>query len=214
MTTTTTAATTTTASRAYVLEGTMLEACNCGVLCPCWIGEDPDNGTCDAVIAYNITSGRVGKVDVSGLNFAAAVHIPGNILKGGMRQVVYVDEKATPEQLQALLDAFQGRLGGPLADLAALVGENLGVYQVPIHHGLAEGSGSVDVGDRIRVAATPYKSQYGATTTLRDSIFSTIPGAPAWVSKADEVTVRIPEHGMTWRFEGTNAIQGEFHIEG
>jgi hypothetical protein len=32
----------------YELEGTLLEACSCGVLCPCWIGEDPDGGACDA----------------------------------------------------------------------------------------------------------------------------------------------------------------------
>jgi hypothetical protein len=31
---------------AYQLEGTLLEACSCGVLCPCWIGEDPDDGEC------------------------------------------------------------------------------------------------------------------------------------------------------------------------
>jgi hypothetical protein len=31
---------------AYQLEGQLLEVCNCNVLCPCWIGEDPDNGTC------------------------------------------------------------------------------------------------------------------------------------------------------------------------
>ena len=29
---------------AYKLEGSLLEVCNCEVLCPCWIGVDPDNG--------------------------------------------------------------------------------------------------------------------------------------------------------------------------
>jgi len=27
---------------AYNLKGRLLEVCNCRVLCPCWIGEDPD----------------------------------------------------------------------------------------------------------------------------------------------------------------------------
>ena len=31
----------------YDLEGTLLEACSCGVLCPCWVGADPDGGACD-----------------------------------------------------------------------------------------------------------------------------------------------------------------------
>jgi hypothetical protein len=32
----------------YDLEGTLLEACSCGVLCPCWVGADPDGGECDS----------------------------------------------------------------------------------------------------------------------------------------------------------------------
>jgi hypothetical protein len=35
------------AEAVYLLEGTLLEACSCNVLCPCWIGEDPDLGECD-----------------------------------------------------------------------------------------------------------------------------------------------------------------------
>src|SRR5262245_59537515 len=32
---------------AYTLEGQLLEVCTCNILCPCWVGEDPDGGTCD-----------------------------------------------------------------------------------------------------------------------------------------------------------------------
>ncbi|MDA2919639.1 DUF1326 domain-containing protein [Desulfobacterota bacterium AH_259_B03_O07] len=32
----------------YKLEGRLLEVCNCKVLCPCWIGEDQDNGIFEA----------------------------------------------------------------------------------------------------------------------------------------------------------------------
>ena len=50
---------------AYKLEGQLLEVCNCRVLCPCWIGEDPDFGTCEGTLAWNITSGTINGVDVS-----------------------------------------------------------------------------------------------------------------------------------------------------
>ena len=50
-------------------------------------------------------------------------------------------------------------------------------------------------------------------TTLRDSVFSTIAGAPAYVSKASEHVVNIPEHGMVWSFKDRNAIQGDFRFE-
>ena len=39
---------------AYELEGKLLEVCTCNVLCPCWVGEDPDGGTCDGVLSWHI----------------------------------------------------------------------------------------------------------------------------------------------------------------
>lgn len=202
-------------ARTYTLTGTLLEACDCGVLCPCWIGEDPDNGTCKAILAYHIDKGEINGVDVSGLSVMGITHIPGNVLIPGSWKVVrFIDERATPEQVQALGDAFRGRLGGPLADLAGLVGEELGVYLVPIDFALKDGQGTLSAGNgKVTATMAPYKSQYGVTTTLRDSVFSTIPGSPAWVSKTSDYRVNIPEHGLVWSFSGRNAIQGDFHME-
>jgi hypothetical protein len=59
----------------------------------------------------------------------------------------------------------------------------------------------------------PFRSPDGATfTTLRDSAFSTVPGSPAYVSRAHHHTVNLPEHGMVWSFEGRNAIQSDYRI--
>ena len=56
------------------------------------------------------------------------VKIPGNVLTPGSWQVVrFIDERATDEQMAAILDAYRGHLGGPLADLAGLIGEELAV---------------------------------------------------------------------------------------
>ncbi len=49
----------------YHLEGRLLEVCDCRVLCPCWIGEDPDNGTCNSVLAYHFDAGTIDGVDVA-----------------------------------------------------------------------------------------------------------------------------------------------------
>ena len=48
----------------------------------------------------------------------------------------------------------------------------------------------------------PYRSPLGDVTTLRDSIFSTVPGSPAWVSKATRHRVNLPQYGMSWEYEG------------
>jgi len=197
----------------YRMRGTLVEACNCDILCPCWVGEDPDNGTCDAVLAYHVEDGEIDGVDVSGLTWFGVTQIPGNVLEGNFRSLCFVDEGASDEQFEAMRAAFLGKLGGPLADLAQLVGELVGVERAPIDYGLEEGEGHVSVDGKVSARVAPYRSAAGDTTTLRDSIFSTIPGSAAWVGKASQMVVDIPEHGYQWRLEGKNAIQGEFAFE-
>ena len=84
----------------YHLEGRLLEVCNCNVLCPCWIGEDPDNGTCDTIVAWHFDKGAIDGVDVAGTTIAMIAHVPGNILKGNWKAAVYVSDNATPPHLK------------------------------------------------------------------------------------------------------------------
>ena len=112
---------------AYTLEGRLLEVCNCKVLCPCWIGEDPDFGTCNTIVAWHFDNGTIEGVDVSGTTISLVAHIPGNILEGNWRAVVYVSDNASPEQKEALLNVYTGKLGGPVGDLVQLVGEVVSV---------------------------------------------------------------------------------------
>ncbi len=211
MTVTETSPTETTAG--YQLTGTLLEVCSCDTLCPCWIGEDPDEGYCDSVVAYQISEGKVRGVDVSGLSVVDVCKIPGNVLEGNWRIVVFMDERATDEQAEALLDAFTGKLGGPLADLAGLVGEVLEVRRAPISHSIKDGAGTLTVEGNVECSMEPYRGPDGSITTLNNSIFSTVPGSPAYVSKSGHQKIDIPEHGFSWELEGKNAIQSDWKID-
>lgn len=196
---------------AYDLEGTLLEVCNCNILCPCWVGEDPDNGTCDSVMAYHIDKGTVNGTDVSGRTIAMLVHIPGNVLNGNFKAVIYTDDGASDEQRQAVLDVWTGKLGGPVADVAALIGEVISVETAAIRYEVKEGAGTLVVGDVTTCEMAPYKGATGAVTTLNESIFSTIPGSPAWVSKASKYQRTSSKFGLKdINLQGHNAIQGEF----
>jgi hypothetical protein len=204
------AATDTTAG--YELEGSLLEVCTCNVLCPCWIGEDPDGGDCLSVVAYHFDRGTIRGVDVSGLTVASAVHIPGNVLAGNWKQVLYVDDGADEEQYEAIVAMMTGELGGPLGDLAQLVGERVAIERAPMSHSIVDGAGSLKVGDVITADMHPYRGPDGSTTTLQNSIFSTVPGSPAYVGVADHQKVDIPQHGLTWEAENRNAIQSDWKM--
>ncbi|MBI2862202.1 MAG: DUF1326 domain-containing protein [Chloroflexi bacterium] len=196
---------------AYELEGSLLEVCTCNVICPCWVGEDPDGGACNGVIAYHIDKGAVNGVDVSGRTFVLLAHIPGNILKGNWRVVIYVDDKATPQHQEALMNAFTGKLAGPLADIAQLIGEVVAVERAPITFEVAKGKGTLKIGPGIEAELMPLQGTTGATT-LHDSIFSNIPGSPAYVSKAPVYRANVPKYGFNINLQNHNAVQGTFRF--
>jgi len=198
----------------YKLEGKLLEACSCGGLCPCWVGDDPDTGSCYSLNVYHYDRGAINGVDVSGLTLAFVCIIPGNVLKGNWKVAAYVDGNATPEQKEAILAAHTGKLGGPLADLAQLVSDVVGVYDVPIAFDMKEGKGTIRVGDVASAEMQPYTDAKGRPTKLVDTVFSTIPGSPAYVGKASSYKVDVPQHQMQWEYNGRNAILGDFRLEG
>jgi hypothetical protein len=198
----------------YRLEGSLLEACSCGVLCPCWVGEDPDGGECFAILSYHYDRGDIGGIDVGGLSALAIVHVPGNILTPhSWKLVLFIDDKAGDEQKDAIVGALSGKFGGPLADLAQLHGEVLGVESAAIQHKVEDGKGTLKIEGILDSEMEPYRSADGTITTLRDSIFSTVPGSPAYLSKQSRYKVTLPKYGMNWEYTGSNAIQADYKIE-
>jgi hypothetical protein len=197
----------------YEIEGRLLEVCSCNVLCPCWVGEDPDGGTCDSSLAWRIDHGTIEGVDVSSLALALSVFIPGNVLAGGWRAAVYVDERATPAQHDALLKVFTGQLGGAIADLAGLIGEVVSVERVPIEFDVDGGSGTLRIGDDVEARLAPFQGATGLATALHDTVFSTIPGSPVYAGKAETYRRDGSRHGLNdVAISGRNALQGHFRL--
>jgi hypothetical protein len=198
---------------AYELEGQLLEVCTCKILCPCWVGEDPDGGQCDGLLAWRVDKGKVDAVDVSGLTFALLCHIPGNILKGNWSVVAYVDDKATPKQQEALLNVWTGKAGGPVADLAKLVGKVEAVERVPITATVKGMAGSIKIGSAVEAVYEPFLGASKQPTALHDTVFTTIPGSPAYVGKASIYRVRVPKYGFNFTLQGHNAVSGSFRFK-
>ena len=199
---------------AYHLEGRLLEVCDCRVLCPCWIGEDPDNGTCDSVLAYHFDKGAIDGVDVAGRTIAMVSHIPGNVLNGNFRIALYLDKGTSDAQQEVLLNVYSGKAGGPVAELAKLVGEVVSVERTPITFDVKDGRGTLNIGDVSHAELEPYKGPDGSTTVLSNTIFSTVPGAPVFVGKATRYTSRHRGLGHNLDLKGHNALQSTFVFDG
>jgi hypothetical protein len=197
----------------YDIEGRLLEVCTCAAICPCWVGLDPDGGNCQGVVCWAVDRGTIQGVDVSDRGIAVVVHIPGNVLAGNWKTVVYVDERCTEEQEQALLAVYTGKLGGVIADFAALIGEVVAVERAAFTCTVEEGAGTLRIGDAVYAEFTPFQGATGQPTTLTDTVFSTIPGSPAYPGTA---SVYKRDGKLLGRddleISGKNSVQGAFRF--
>lgn len=118
----------------WSITGRYFENCTCNVVCPCTasfsLGADYER--CQVVLVFHVDRGTVEGVDVSGLTVAAVADAPQVMTEGDWRLGMLVDAAASPEQVAKLTAVFSGGLGGPMEALAPLVGEMLGVEQVPM----------------------------------------------------------------------------------
>jgi hypothetical protein len=136
---------------AWSLKGSYAETCSCELMCPCNLSFDhgATYDYCRVTLVFNIREGEIEGTDVGGLKIAAIADSPKVMTEGNWKLGIFVDENATDEQTDKLVKVFTGQLGGPMAGLAPLVGEVLGVEKAAIDitdDGLRH---SVRVGDGI-----------------------------------------------------------------
>ena len=133
------------------LTGSYVETCSCELMCPCNLSLDhgATYDFCRVTLVFDIREGEIEGTDVGGLTVAAIADTPKVMTEGNWKLGVFVDDQASDEQADKLVQVFGGQLGGPMAALGPLVGEMLGVERAPItfaDEGLRHG---VKVGDVI-----------------------------------------------------------------
>jgi hypothetical protein len=135
----------------WALKGSYAETCSCELMCPCNLSFDhgATYDYCRATLAFSIREGEIEGTDVGGLNAAFIIDTPKVMTEGNWKLGVFIDDRATDEQADKLIKVFSGQLGGPMAALAPLVGEMLGVERVPIELVDAGVRHSVRIGDAI-----------------------------------------------------------------
>jgi hypothetical protein len=91
----------------FEIEGVGLFQCQCtAYACPCQHNGAPTHGTCYAADVAHIKNGHYGKVKLDGLSIAMV----GNLVDAKPDRLfatVYLDEKASPEQREALSKMVQ-----------------------------------------------------------------------------------------------------------
>jgi hypothetical protein len=90
------------ASADWRLEGEWIKNCNCAFGCPCDFNARPTQGHCEGLVGMRIAKGHYNQTKLDGLCFAVTVHFPGPLHEGNGEAQPILDERATPEQHDAL----------------------------------------------------------------------------------------------------------------
>ena len=96
----------------WKIEGELILNCNCTVFCPCVVSlgkHPPTEGYCQAWAGVRIDRGFAGDEDLSGLNVALLLDIPGWMGRGNWTVAAYIDERASEAAYDRLIEIFSGQ---------------------------------------------------------------------------------------------------------
>ena len=116
----------------WSIKGREFVHCNCAYGCPCQFNAPPTYGDCRAVAGFIVEQGHHGETRLDGLRFAMIVAWPGPIHEGHGEAVPIVDERATPEQREALLRIMSGEDTEPGATLFQVFSATLETIHEPV----------------------------------------------------------------------------------
>jgi hypothetical protein len=194
------------------LKGTYFETCNCNVACPCVFLSPPSEGECRVLVAWHVDQGQDDQTDLSGLNVAMAITAPGTMVETKWRAALYLDERASDRQKQALTRIFAGKAGGHPEALASFVEDVLGVASVRIDYRAEGKRRSVVIPNIVDAEIEAIEGQGGGEVRVSGHPLCIVPGEPAVVAKSKRLD--YTDHHMTWSISDGNGFYSPFAYRG
>jgi hypothetical protein len=183
----------------WQINGAYVESCSCDYVCPCIpsnLAARPTHTHCYFAMAFEVAHGRFGDVALDGLGFAIVGRTPGVMGEGNWAVGLIVDERANPGQREAITGIVSGQAGGPMAALAPLIGNFLGVESRPIRFEKTGMRRSVSIRDALDQTVEGVPSAANPNETL--VIDHTLHPANARLALAKATTSHLSAFGLTW----------------
>ncbi len=193
------------------LIGDWFDNCSCAVACPCTFAQPPDNGYCEAVLFWHIRDGHYGDVRLDNLSLVRVGRWEGDLWAGAAKGEagIIIDEVATPQQEDALVNIFAGRAGGWPEVWGSMFPEGrklLGVERGAIEYEVAPdlASWGVRIPDRVKAwakAITGPTSPKGKFPQLANAPGSETGPGPQLVTWGKSVVCSVTAFGYRWRWD-------------
>ena len=187
------------------VNGELVLNCNCTVFCPCVIslGEHPPtHDSCKAWLAVRIDDGAYHGTDLSGLNVAMFLDIPGSMGEGNWKAAAYIDERASKAQFAALDAIFSGKAKGTTGLFRLLVSEFMGSTREQVDIRREGNVRSVTVGRKVVGAVQPVEgANPGEDLVVRNTKYWMGPD----ITVARALKGKVRDFGRVWNLDGRSA---------
>lgn len=196
---------------AWKMTGTYFEACNCQIVCPCFFLGPPTGGECTTLVVWHIDRGNFRDVPLDGLNVAMAVLCPGHMAQVKWKVALYLDERATEAQKEALTQIYSGQVGGHPVTLLAFVGEVLGIKSVAIDYELEGKRRRLRIGNLAQAEIEALAGFDGGDIRIGNHPLC-IAGQPGIAAKSKRVSYR--DYGRQWELSEKHGFFSAFTYQG
>ncbi|WP_172292993.1 DUF1326 domain-containing protein [Pseudoruegeria sp. HB172150] len=148
----------------WEIHGREMVNCNCSYGCGCQFNALPTHGHCRAAVIFEINKGHYGGVKLDGLYTASNYTWDGPVHEGGGTMQLFIDDKATDAQAQAMEKIMLGEDTDDMATMwwvfAAMSPNRLETIRAPIGFDLdiEARTGKGTVGDIFEMTAEPIRN--------------------------------------------------------
>lgn len=189
----------------WSIKGELILNCNCSVFCPCVVSlgqHPPTEGHCQGWAGVRIDKGKYGKINLAGLNVAILLEIPERMGRGNWTVALYVDERASDAQFDALTEIFSGKAKGTTGLFSILVGTFLGAVRAAVTYETEGKRRRLTVPKKILGEVEPIE---GAKPGAEVKIVNTQYWIGPEVTVAHATKSRVRAFGRVWDFVGRSA---------
>ena len=187
----------------WKLSGLYFEACNCDLVCPCYSARPPTYGYCEGNCAWHIQQGQFGAVALNGLNVIMVQRCEGFMRETQWKCWFFVDDRATPEQFDALKRVFTLTDGGHLARLFGALWDIQAVERAPIEMKIDGWQHRTSILGRLGLAIGLLKPEAGPTLCR-------VPNVPGVAALAEADWCEADDGRMKFDYRGKNALSTTF----
>jgi hypothetical protein len=182
---------------AWSLTADFTETCSCNMLCPCWYGVKElmvmDQGWCAGAMLFRVRQGNADGVDLGARTVVLADDFPGPTLYDGNGTArLYIDDGANADQRRELEAIFQGKRGGPMEILAALVAKWLPTHTAKIDFQELGGTLTATVVGFGLIKSQRLTNEAGQPMTMQNTGFTTA------LQFDDRAAQLAPSGGTRW----------------